>query len=55
LGKPALIVWAAAGLKARQPYVRQITPRKVLHCKTSRYVMDDAQEHEIMESLNAIC
>jgi ADP-heptose:LPS heptosyltransferase len=55
LGKPALLVWSSAGLKARQPYVRQITPRKVLHCKTSRHVMDDAPEQEVMESLNAIC
>lgn len=40
-GKPALIVWSRRGLNARSVYIRQITPRKILHAPTSRYVIDD--------------
>jgi hypothetical protein len=54
LRKPALFVWSRAGLRAAHPYVRQITPSKVLCRKTSSYVMDDATEQQIVESLDAL-
>jgi hypothetical protein len=40
-GKPALFVWSRKGLKDRMQYVRQITPQKVLHQPTSKFVFDD--------------
>lgn len=39
--KPALFVWSRRGLKDGMPFIRQITPQKVLHRSTSTYVMDD--------------
>lgn len=39
--RPLLIIWAAAGLASREPYVAQITPSKVLSKASSRFVMDD--------------
>lgn len=45
--KPLLIVWAAHGLVAREPYVRQITPMKVLSKPTSHFVVDDRSETDI--------
>lgn len=41
LGKPATFVWSRKGLMDRQQFVRQIRPEKVLHARTSTYVMDD--------------
>lgn len=40
-GKPAVFVWSRRGLNDRALYVRQITPQKILHAPTSRFVMDD--------------
>ena len=39
--KPGLFVWARAGLMSRTPYIRQITPTKILHRDSSLYVIDD--------------
>lgn len=39
--KPGLFVWGRAGLKSRTPYIRQITPTKILHRDSSLYVIDD--------------
>lgn len=39
--RPLLAVWADSGLKARHPYIAQITPAKVLSKPTSVHVVDD--------------
>jgi hypothetical protein len=39
--KPALFVWSRRGLSAPHPYIQRITPSKILHKRTSFYVMDD--------------
>lgn len=49
--RPGLFVWSQKGLKDRTPFVRQITPRKILSKATSHWVMDDATQDE----LNAKC
>jgi hypothetical protein len=41
LGKPALFVWSRLGMTRGPVYVRQITPQKILHRPTSRFVLDD--------------
>ncbi len=41
LGKPALFVWSRRGLRDPLPFIRQITPAKVLHKPSSSFVMDD--------------
>lgn len=53
LGKPALLVWSRKGLSAPQRYIRQITPEKVLHAKTSSYVFDDWPQERIAGVLDA--
>lgn len=43
--KPALMVWSRRGLTAGHPYVRQITPQKVIHKPaTTIAVMDDDKD-----------
>lgn len=54
LGKPVLLVWSARGLKCGTTYVRQITPEKLLHSKSSRYVLDTAPEQEVRDAVNAL-
>jgi len=49
--KPALFVWAARGMAAGpHPYIRRITPQKVLSKKTSRFVVDDWPQDKIREA-----
>lgn len=38
--RPLLAVWSCEGLADREPYIRQITPQKVLSKDTSGYVID---------------
>lgn len=52
--KPVLLVWSTRGMKAAQTYVRQITPKKLLHKKTSHAVMDTASDQEIKEAADAL-
>ena len=51
LDKPVTVVWSRRGLKAAHEYVRRITPAKVLHKKSSRYLIDDATEEQIAQAL----
>jgi hypothetical protein len=53
LSKPALLVWSRRGLSAPHQFVRVITPQKVLHKPSSRFVWDDATEQELNEA--ALC
>ena len=41
LGKPALFVWSARGLRDGQQFIRAITPQKLLHKASSRCVVDE--------------
>ncbi len=47
--KPLLCVWSAAGLRSPTAYVKLITPEKVLHKSTSRWVIDDWTERNIRD------
>ena len=47
-GKPLLTVWSARGLASGQPFIRQITPRKIIGAE-ARYVVDDWSEEKIRE------
>jgi hypothetical protein len=52
--KPLLAVWAANGMHhQREPYIQQITPRKVLSKATSLHVVDDWDEEKIIEVAHA--
>jgi len=55
LGKPALLVWSRRGLNSEHDFVRAITPRKVLHLASSRFVIDDCSQQEISEAVDALC
>jgi hypothetical protein len=48
LDKPGTFVWSARGLRDGQPFIRQITPAKVLHKPTSTAVIDE----EIMRAIH---
>lgn len=52
--KPALLVWSRKGLRSRTEYIRTITPEKILHRASSRFVVDDCSDHEIAEAANAL-
>lgn len=52
--KPALLVWSRRGLKSRTEYIRTITPEKILHRASSRYVFDDCPAGEIGEAARAL-
>lgn len=39
--KPAVLVWSRKGLVSRQPFISRIRPEKVLHRKSSRWLVDD--------------
>ena len=41
LDKPALFVWSARGLRDGQPFIRSITPTKLLHKASSQSVIDE--------------
>lgn len=41
LEKPATFVWSARGLRDGQPFIRSITPQKLLHKPSSRFVIDE--------------
>ena len=45
--KPLLCVWSRRGLNSNQPYIKQITPQKILHQETSFYVVDDWEQSMI--------
>lgn len=47
LNKPCLILWSSKGLKAAHEYVRLVTPEKILHRKSSRWIFDDWTEQKI--------
>jgi hypothetical protein len=54
LNKPALLVWSKRGLRSGQPYIAAIKPEKILHKKTSRHLLDDANDTQIAEAADAL-
>lgn len=48
LNKPAIFVWSRKGLKSRQPFISRITPQKILHRTSSRWVVDDQSTDEVL-------
>lgn len=51
--KPALLVWSKRGLRSNVRFVRQITPKKILHRDTSRAIFDDCTDEALQEAVNA--
>lgn len=51
--RPLLAIWSSEGLEDREPYVRQITPEKVLSKPSSRHVVDDVPAEEIIAAAAA--
>jgi hypothetical protein len=50
---PSLLVWSRRGLSSPQPVVRRMTPQKILHKKSSRYVIDNCSEKELAQAADA--
>lgn len=49
--KPGLFVWSRRGVKSREPYIRAITPKKILHRETSRAIMDDCSRADQAQAI----
>lgn len=50
--KPLLVIWAAHGMQQNMhPYVRAITPQKILSKPTSHFVVDDWDETNIQKAV----
>lgn len=47
LSRPGLFVWSRRGLNSGNSFVKAITPKKILHRKTSLSVIDDVSDEEI--------
>lgn len=54
LNKPALLVWSRAGLKSRNPFIKQIVPAKIFNKPSSHAVMDDCSDDEITKAVDAL-
>lgn len=58
LNKPLLTVFSAAGRRSTNPYVRTITPNKILSKSSSTFAMDDwndAQIHDAADRFRDAC
>lgn len=54
--KPLLAIWAAHGMEeTRHPYIKAITPKKILSKPSSRYVVDDWAVGKLQEAAHALC
>lgn len=47
LGKRALLIWSRRGLTSQTPFIRQITPEKVIHRKDLASVVFDALDDDV--------
>jgi hypothetical protein len=54
VNKRALLVWSRKGLRGGHQYVRAITPAKVLHKPSSRWVIDNCNDATLEEEVNAL-
>lgn len=52
--KPVLFVWSSAGLKSQNAFIRTVSPQKVLHRESSRYVIDDCSQGELSDAVNKL-
>ena len=50
-GRPGLFIWSRRGLKSGHPYIRAITPTKILHGKLSRAAIDDCSPQEMSDAV----
>lgn len=48
--KPGLFVWSRKGLNVNQPYIKAITPQKILEKATSTFLIDDCTDDEIRQA-----
>lgn len=48
---PGLFVWSRCGLNSGTPYVKQITPKKILHRASSRHVIDDCPPEALADAV----
>lgn len=51
--KPGLFVWSRRGLQSRHLVVRQMTPEKILHRRSSAFVIDDCDEEAMRTAVDA--
>ena len=52
--RPGLFVWSRRGLNSGTPYVKSITPKKILHRRTSRAVIDDCADQELIGAVERL-
>lgn len=49
--RPGLFVWSKKGLRSGVPYVRQITPYKILHRPSSQAILDDCTQEGMADAV----
>lgn len=54
LSKRALFIWSRRGMKSGHPFITQIIPQKVLHKKSSAWILDNAQPDALREAANVL-
>lgn len=54
LNKPALFVWSRKGTQSQHDFIKQVTPRKILHRESSLSVFDDCSEQELSGAADAL-
>lgn len=52
--KPALFVWSRRAKRSAHTVVRQMTPQKILHRESSRFVFDDCNQEELETAVDAL-
>lgn len=53
--KPVQLIWSRRGLNSRHEVIRQMTPEKILHRKSSSAVIDDCSDIEMRHAIDALC
>lgn len=53
--KPELLIWSRRGLRSSHMIVRAMTPQKILHRPSSKFVIDDCPEQDLQKAADALC
>lgn len=52
LNRPGLFVWSQQGLRSRNEFIRQIVPQKIFNRPSSRALMDNCTESELIAGVD---
>lgn len=52
--KPLLCVWSQEGLRSPHLFIRLVRPKKLLHRQSSKFVMDNCSDVELLAAVNEL-